>query len=71
MQTRKRNGNGHQNTDLPEVSLATCRIRLLLLTVNEFFPFVFGSDPLFPQQPGKKTIHREVGMVQDKLRKNP
>lgn len=47
-------GAGHQKTHLPKVSFTTCRIRLLLLTVNELFPFVFGSDPLLPQQSGKK-----------------
>lgn len=63
-------GAGQKKTYLPKVSFATCRIRLLLLAVNEFFSFVFGSDPLFPQQSGKK-IQRKGNMVQDTLRKNP
>lgn len=51
-------GAGHQKTYLPKVSFATCRIRLLLLTVDELFSFVFGSDPLFPQQSGKKNTEK-------------
>lgn len=53
------------------MSFATCRIRLLLLAVNELFSFVFGSDPLFPQQSGKKKLQRKENMIQDTLRKNP
>lgn len=63
-------GAGHQKTYLPKVCFTTCRVRLLLLTVDELFSFVFGSDPLFPQQSGKKT-QRKGNMVQDKLRKKP
>lgn len=51
-------GAEHQKTYLPKVSFTTCRVRLLLLTVNELFPFIFGSDPLFPQQSGKKKKER-------------
>lgn len=61
-------GAGHRETYVPKVS--TCRVRLLLLAVNELFSFVFGSDPLFPQQSGKKR-YRKGDMVQDMLRKNP
>lgn len=63
-------GAGHQKTYLPKVSFTTCRIRLLLLTVDELFSFIFGSDPLFPQQSGKKT-QRKGEKVQDTLRKKP
>lgn len=52
-------GAGHQKTYLPKVSFATCGIRLLLLAVNELFSFVFGSDPLFPQQSGKKKYREK------------
>lgn len=57
-------GAGHRGIYVPKVS--TCRVRLLLLAVNELFSFVFGSDPLFPQQPGKKRYRKG-----DMLRKNP
>lgn len=51
-------GAGHQKTYRPKVCFTTCRVRLLLLTVDELFSFVFGSDPLFPQQSGKKNTEK-------------
>lgn len=52
-------GAGHPKTYLPKASFTTCRIRLLLLAVNELFSLVFGSDPLFPQQSGKKKYREK------------